>query len=142
MKKRICIISLMLLTAISITAHEKDFPKLTGPYLGQTPPGLTPEIFAPGIVSTDFYHHCSPSISPDGKEIYWAMAPLDAMRQIYFSKWKDDRWTKAENLGNEFSEATCPYVSPEGKYLFFLEMGQGYNDVYWVDAKIIKEMKH
>jgi len=49
MKKRICIISLMLLTAISITAHEKDFPKLTGPYLGQTPPGLTPEILRRGL---------------------------------------------------------------------------------------------
>lgn len=31
---------------------EAEFPELKGPYLGQIPPGPTPEIFAPGIVST------------------------------------------------------------------------------------------
>ena len=30
----------------------KDFPVLKGPYLGQKPPGMNPEIFAPGIIST------------------------------------------------------------------------------------------
>jgi len=30
-----------------------DFPVLKGPYLGQKPPGMKAEIFAPGIVSTD-----------------------------------------------------------------------------------------
>lgn len=42
---------LLLITAITIKAQQSDFPKLTGPYLGQKPPGTTPEIFAPGIVS-------------------------------------------------------------------------------------------
>ena len=28
------------------------FAELRGPYLGQEPPGLEPQIFAPGIVST------------------------------------------------------------------------------------------
>ncbi len=31
-------------------ATPKDFPVLKGPYFGQTPPGLTPIVFAPGIV--------------------------------------------------------------------------------------------
>ncbi len=44
---------------------------LRGPYLGQTPPGMTPEIFAPGIVSTGFHEHSFPAFSPDGKEIFW-----------------------------------------------------------------------
>ena len=29
-----------------------EFPSLTGPYLGQEPPGQEPELFAPGLVST------------------------------------------------------------------------------------------
>ena len=33
---------LLLSTAITINAQEKDIPKLTGPYLGQKPPGMTP----------------------------------------------------------------------------------------------------
>ena len=30
-----------------------DWPVLKGPYIGQKPPGMTPEIFAPGIISTE-----------------------------------------------------------------------------------------
>ena len=30
-----------------------DFPPIEDRYLGQKPPGLTPELFAPGIVSTE-----------------------------------------------------------------------------------------
>jgi len=32
---------------------QDDFPVLKGPYLGQKPPGMTPELFAPGIVPTE-----------------------------------------------------------------------------------------
>jgi len=34
-------------------ARQEDVPRLKGPYLGQKPPGMTPEVFAPGIVSKD-----------------------------------------------------------------------------------------
>jgi Tol biopolymer transport system component len=45
MKKRIFVISLLLASAVNINAQETDFPRLTGPYLGQKPPGMKPEIF-------------------------------------------------------------------------------------------------
>jgi hypothetical protein len=45
------ITSLIALTTTIIFSHPGDFHKLIGPYLGQKPPGLTPEIFAPGMVS-------------------------------------------------------------------------------------------
>jgi hypothetical protein len=47
-----------------------EFPKLSGPYLGQKPPGMAPEVFAPGIVSTAA-HEFSCSFTPDGKEFYF-----------------------------------------------------------------------
>jgi pimeloyl-ACP methyl ester carboxylesterase len=31
---------------------NRNSPEVKGPYLGQKPPGMTPEVFAPGIVST------------------------------------------------------------------------------------------
>lgn len=40
-------------------------PQLKGPYLGQTPPGETPELFAPGVVCTDANEGCV-SFSRDG----------------------------------------------------------------------------
>ena len=44
------------------------FPELSGPYLGQKPPGLTPELFAPGVVNTP-YQETSCSFSADGKTL-------------------------------------------------------------------------
>lgn len=51
-------------------AQQDDFPVLRGPYLGQKPPGLIPEIFAEGVMTTEFHEHSSPAFSPDGKEVY------------------------------------------------------------------------
>jgi len=51
---------------------QVDFPVLKGPYLGQKPPGLTPKIFAPGIVSTG-YSERNITVSPDGKELYYCL---------------------------------------------------------------------
>ena len=53
-------------------AGGSGFPTLQGPYLGQTPPGSEPELFAPGLVSTGFYER-DLLISPDGDEIYYGL---------------------------------------------------------------------
>jgi Tol biopolymer transport system component len=45
---------------------------LTGPYLGQTPPGTTAALFAPGLISTADEEVCV-SFSPDGKELFYTL---------------------------------------------------------------------
>ena len=42
-----------ILFVFSSHAQQDDFSVLKGPYLGQKPPGLVPEIFAPSIVSIE-----------------------------------------------------------------------------------------
>jgi hypothetical protein len=42
--KQILIITLILAAAINIKAQQNDLQKVTGPYMGQKPPGATPEI--------------------------------------------------------------------------------------------------
>jgi hypothetical protein len=42
----------LLCSMTAFNSHQSGFPKLTGPCLGQRPPGMKPEIFTPGIVST------------------------------------------------------------------------------------------
>jgi len=37
----------------AVSAQQQSFPVLQGPYLGQTPPGMIAEVFAPGIISTE-----------------------------------------------------------------------------------------
>lgn len=53
MKKNIFIIVVMVAMSTVVMTEERKFSKLTGPYLGQKPPGLKAEPFAPGIVNTD-----------------------------------------------------------------------------------------
>jgi len=48
------------------------FPALSGAYLGQTPPGREPEVFAPGLISTGL-SELNSVFTADGKEFYYAV---------------------------------------------------------------------
>lgn len=50
-------------------ANDADFPALENRYFGQKPPGLIPELFAPGIVSTEEYLETVVTFLPDMKEL-------------------------------------------------------------------------
>jgi L-ascorbate metabolism protein UlaG (beta-lactamase superfamily) len=50
---------------------EVDFHHLTGEYFGLTPLSATPQVFARGIVSTEYQEHGSPSFSSDSNEVFW-----------------------------------------------------------------------
>jgi len=73
MKKKAIFILLMLFIIFNDASpgqeKSKGFPVLKGPYLGQIPPGKTPEIFAPGIVSTGMSESAI-AVSSDGNEIF------------------------------------------------------------------------
>ncbi len=122
MKKIVLIATLIILVdnLVICQTNKEDFPVLKGPYLGQEPPNLKPKIFAPGIVSTDYVNHSTICITPDGNEIFWAMAPLDKPSRIYFSKLINGVWTKPEIISFTKSEdGDCPVLSPNGKKLYF-----------------------
>lgn len=40
---------------------------------GQPLSGAAPQVFAPGIVSTDYHEHSAPAFSPDGREVFWSL---------------------------------------------------------------------
>lgn len=62
---------LLSVLAISSKSHSQDeLPVLEGPYLGQKTPGLTPEVFAPGFVSTE-HRDGSGFFTMDMKEFYF-----------------------------------------------------------------------
>jgi hypothetical protein len=92
---------------------EEEFPVLSGPYLGQKPPGDAAELFAPGIVSTCM-QHSSAYFSPDGKEVYFSrMLPLPHV--ILSMKKENGIWTKPVVA----VEGLTPFLSPDGKKLYF-----------------------
>lgn len=51
-------------------SKDNDLPISEDVYLGQQPPGLTPKVFAPDIVSTEHYEY-SGVFTPDMKEFYF-----------------------------------------------------------------------
>jgi ankyrin repeat protein len=102
--------------APTIQARPTKFPKSTGPYLGQTPPGNEPLRFAPGIVSPS---HCTITVSPDGKEMNWATGT-----RIMGSKIQDGRWTKPavvsfSGQGSLSFHDDVPFLAPDNRKMFF-----------------------
>jgi Tol biopolymer transport system component len=103
---------------ISSTLSAKDdFPVLKGPYLGQKPPGMTPEIFAPGIISTG-HSESHPFFTPDGKELYYMLwgAPYNVILHMEEEK---NSWTKPKiaSFFKKYDEKLC--LSPDGKTIVF-----------------------
>ncbi|MCP5108170.1 MAG: hypothetical protein GY950_32585, partial [bacterium] len=99
---------------------QDDFPVLKGPYLGQKPPGLTPEIFAPGIVSTG-KNEINGVFTPDGKEFYFSMFNPGKGYTIMVMKEESEGWTKprAAPFSGDYSEVDM-FITHDGKQLFFI----------------------
>jgi Tol biopolymer transport system component len=115
---------LLLALSFNVIAQQNSaFPILQGPYLGQKPPGMTPELFAPGIVSTGILTR-DVAMMPDGKEIYFGAALGNyAFSTILVTKYLNGRWTEPEvmkEMDNPKYLQLEPCISPDGKRFFFL----------------------
>jgi len=97
-----------------------QFPVLAGPYLGQPEPGLTPRIFAPGIVSLE-EHETNIAFAPDGLELCVTGLSLDQTRRwIRFMRLENGRWTAP--VPAPFSSGGADFEAsydPAGRRLFF-----------------------
>lgn len=132
--KKLILINLLFFVAITTRAQQTDFPKLTGPYLGQKPPGMTPEIFASGIVSTEEANiHSSVSFSPDGRQIFFARLfdnPHHA--ETYSLSEATGQWQYIK-LDQSFKDCFSPMLSPDGK-LLLLAKKNSLAVSHWIDG--------
>jgi len=119
----------------SFTQTETNFLDTEDAYFGLNPPGLIPEVFAPGIASDSTWaEHCQVAVSPDGKEIYWSAWTAvyktedgeKNTEQIFYSKFENGVWkkpTKAEfTINNPHGLNGGPVFSPDGTKLFFYQV--------------------
>jgi len=120
MKRTIITICFLVIVAIIVSAQLSSFPKLTGPYLGQKPPGMTPEIFAPGIISYGF-HELRIAFSPEGDEAFYVTcANKYSHRLLVHIKSNDGEWSEPELVPFAWqSNNGSPSFSPDGNKLFF-----------------------
>ncbi|GGA68859.1 hypothetical protein GCM10011369_08090 [Neiella marina] len=77
--------SLLSLTLSNPSHSNESFPVLTGPYMGQKPPGMVAEPFAPGI------------ISKSGWELEGVFAP--GMNEFYFTTGFNDQYERPTVIG-------------------------------------------
>ncbi len=110
-----------VINACGATPSEDEFPVLTGPYLGQTPPGDTAELFAPGIISTGLYTR-DVAMTPDGNELYFGVL-VGGLAVILETKLRDGRWTKPEvapfSSDSDYLNLE-PHITPDGQHFYFL----------------------
>jgi len=116
------VISLNTVFAQENIESDSSLSIMSDKYFGQTPPGMTAEIFAPGIVSVNGRYEYGVSFSPDLKEIYFTGHRKGESSSIYFSRLIDKKWTnpKKANLtkGKKSGEMEA-FVNYSGKKIYF-----------------------
>jgi hypothetical protein len=94
-------------------------PHHAGPYLGQQPPGTIPQVFLPGIVSTRESFEYSNTISPDGKEFYFARRTNDQEVQMVV-RWENGVLMQPEEASFlQVAGGFEPHLSADGSRLYF-----------------------
>ena len=135
MKKIVLFVIIMLILLIHFNCdvnHDQiepdhqpgsDLTNLSGPYLGQTPPGNTPVLFVPDILlsnQTRWWHGIL-TFSPDGQELYMDMIYSDDRISVDFMKIENNLWTSP--ITATFSEGyptSSPCISLDGNKMFFI----------------------
>jgi Tol biopolymer transport system component len=110
-----------LTSAVVASACCAHVPSEAAPYLGQKPPGTTPRVFAPRVVSAGDIIHSRLAISPDGHEMFWSTVDtttfstrLISMREV------GGRWSEPQSppFAKEGSTQS-PLFSPDGRRLYY-----------------------
>lgn len=104
--------------AVASLPYE-NWPDLTGSYLGQNTPGMSAEIFAPGIISTN-QSEINSVFSPDGNEFYFTTWTRETGTKIMVTSQVNGRWIAPQiaAFSNHPSDVD-PAFSYDGKRMFF-----------------------
>jgi hypothetical protein len=112
---------------------EREFPSLTGPLMGQKPPGMVAEPFAPGVISTTGWE-LEGVFAPGMNEFYFTTRDAeDARGYIIGFRQMDGVWRKHIQLPRHGEIV----FSADGNRM---HMGKGYRDRNgdgWSDLKSI-----
>ncbi|WP_340681023.1 hypothetical protein [Paraglaciecola sp.] len=135
--KHICISTTLLL--FTLTIGSKSFSKDTFsapqvPYLGQNPPGLIPEIFAPGIVNTNNNREMEGMFAEDMNAFYFIRRPLGENS-------KSNVMTVIEYKNNQWQESVVkqgvsePSIAPDGLTVYFAKEYMERTNTGWSGLK-------
>jgi Tol biopolymer transport system component len=118
---KLLISTFVLIFGIGILNAQEDknsFFTLKGEYLGQSPPGLDPVVFAPELISTGL-DELNSVFFPDGNEFYFCVRNPN-FSTIFVSKRIGNHWSIPEPLPftTKYNDIDVS-ISPDGMKLFF-----------------------
>ncbi len=93
-----------------------------GPYFGQKPPGITPQVFAPGIISMVTTPEYACTMSPDGTEFYFTRSSTDRTQPqvIMFTRLVEGGWTFPQSVAFSAGfSAHEPHVSRDNTRIYW-----------------------
>jgi predicted alpha/beta superfamily hydrolase len=112
------VVSMFVIILPASGAAPEPRSALQGEYLGQTPPGMTPTLFAPGVVSTEV-SELNAAFSPDGNELYFTRR-IDDRNTLMTMRRQDGVWTSpaVARFSGTFSDVD-PFITRDGRRLYF-----------------------
>jgi len=127
--KTILLFTLLIIADMAYTQTEPV------DYFGQTPPGDSAIIFAPGIISLADRAESGVIFSSDGKEFYFTVLDsTDYTNKLYFSRYEEMMWT--DPVYTSFLEDYDPWVlffSADNKKIYFTNLIFGDNHIWVVE---------
>ncbi|MEM7280429.1 MAG: hypothetical protein AAF438_02185 [Pseudomonadota bacterium] len=123
MVRQLCLVLVLSLTSLPLAAQE-EWPVLTGPYLGQEPPGMTPTVFAPGLISLPEERELNAVYSPNGR-IFMFSRSIDRTFKMFFSyrredgTWQEPRMAAPSKTYPNHSDVDMAFT-PDGSWVYFI----------------------
>jgi hypothetical protein len=115
--KNLTLTSFVLLMFCTIASSQPIPPDSL--YLGQTPPGNTPQLFAPGVISLAGRTEYGISISPAGDEMLFAIGDWPDKRTMIM-EYKNSHWTSPDTVSfSRTRSAEEAIYSPDGQRVYF-----------------------
>ena len=105
-------------------------------FLGQKPPGLIPELFAPGMVSTN-HLEIEAAVSPNMKEFYFIRQKKGERTKSHLTQYKNGKWEDSEDGRHSSGEA---FISTDNNRMY---LGNTYKERTkdgWTAEKSVGEM--
>jgi len=131
MKKIKLLILTIILSLNTVFAQENmendpDSPVLEDRYLDQKLPGVIPQLFAPGIVSTKEYHETSVTFLPDMKELSFTRSGGKYKKPTLFvMQNKNNQWSRKSILSTDekkYKERFTPPLSEMRRHEAFKDI--------------------
>ncbi len=121
----------------SVFSQEKEnIHGIYGPYLGQRPPGKSPEVFAQGIITeTDYRLHGFPSFSNDGNLTVFSIIPP----AILISENTVNGWTNPKKLEIPGRSINAGNISGDARRIYFqalMDEGHGSLDIWYIQKTV------